>query len=242
MITPVNHTQQNNSGGAIFAPPFFTRNDYMNETWFYLLFTCIFTMIYLSAISYILFFCIISNAVVNKTPKHSDKDKRSIIFKGVSLVVMTVMLILFGFSPEFFKGCILLLILLYASVCDMQTHEVKDFVSILILITAFIGIDFEKLPFMILSGCAVFGILFLCAMLSDKPIGGADIKFSGACAFLLGLKGGIAGLLIGLLCAVVCNLIFNRKSKDKAFPLIPYLSAGYMATYIALSVLSKTVN
>lgn len=44
------------------------------------------------------------------------------------------------------KGIILSLILLYASVSDIQTHRVKDVASVMILITGFIGITASEIP------------------------------------------------------------------------------------------------
>ena len=60
-----------------------------------------------------------------------------------------------------------------------------------------------------------------------------QFKLSAACSFLLGFQRGMAGLVIGLLSAIICNLILNRKSKikGKAFPLVPYLSVGFMVMY-----------
>ena len=86
---------------------------------------------------------------------------------------------------------------------------------------------------MLFGSLAVFGFLFICAMLSKNKLGGADVKLSAACAFLLGFEKSIAGLAIGLFIAIICNSILNHKSKtkDNAFPLVPYLSVGFMTMY-----------
>ena len=62
-------------------------------------------------------------------------------------------------------------------------------------------------------------------------IGGADIKLSAACAFMLGTVQGMTGLMIGLILAVIINSIKNRKKKHEGFPLIPYLAVGFMTAY-----------
>ena len=116
---------------------------------------------------------------------------------------------------------------------DIQTHRVKDVASVMILITGFIGITASEIPKHLFSGLLIGGILFICAVASNNRIGGADVKLSAACSFLLGFQRGMAGLVIGLLSAIICNLILNRKSKikGKAFPLVPYLSVGFMIMY-----------
>ena len=50
---------------------------------------------------------------------------------------------------------------------------------------------------------------------------------------LLALTGTVAGLVIGLFLAIICNIYFSHKNKTKgkAFPLVPYLSIGFMAMY-----------
>ncbi len=89
------------------------------------------------------------------------------------------------------------------------------------------------IPTMLLSGFAIGGMLLFCAMVSKNKLGGADVKVSAACAFVLGFRKGVAGLVIGLILAIICNIYFSHKSntKGKAFPLVPYLSVGFMAMY-----------
>ena len=67
-------------------------------------------------------------------------------------------------------------------------------------------------------------------ILPDRAVGGADIKISTACGFLLGVTRGAAGLTLGLVFSVICSLI-TRKRKDEKLPLIPYLAAGFIPAY-----------
>lgn len=83
-------------------------------------------------------------------------------------------------------------------------------------------------------GCAaitVSGIMLATAAVTKSSVGGADIKLSAACAFMLGTVQGITGLMIGLILAVIINSIKNRKKKYEGFPLIPYLAVGFTAAY-----------
>lgn len=175
----------------------------------------------------------ISESVIRRTPGYTKKDIKIPIYQIICIIVVSSLQIGFGWSAELVKGIILLLISLYASVSDIQTHRVKDVASVMILITGFIGMTASEIPKHLFDGLLIGGILFICAVASNNRIGGADVKLSAACSFLLGFQRGMAGLVIGLLLAIICNLILNRKSKikGKAFPLVPYLSVGFMIMY-----------
>lgn len=175
----------------------------------------------------------ISKVVISKTPGYNKECKKIPIYHCISIILVSSLLIAFGWSIELLKGIILLQILLYASVSDIQTHEVKDFVSVLIFITGFICVTLSDIPMMLFSGLAIGGVLLICAMVSGNRLGGADVKLSAACAFLLGFSKSIAGLVIGLFLAIICNIYFSHKNKTKgkAFPLVPYLSIGFVAMY-----------
>lgn len=175
----------------------------------------------------------ISKVVISKTPGYNKESKKIPIYHCISIILVSSLLIVFGWSIELLKGIILLQILLYASVSDIQTHEVKDFISVLIFITGFIGVTLSDIPMMLFSGLAIGGVLLICAMVSGNRLGGADVKLSAACAFLLGFSKSIAGLVIGLFLAIICNIYFSHKNKTKgkAFPLVPYLSIGFMTAF-----------
>lgn len=175
----------------------------------------------------------ISKVVISKTPGYNKESKIILLYHCISIILVSSLLIVFGWSVELLKGIILLQILLYASVSDIQTHEVKDFISVLIFITGFIGVTLSDIPMMLLSGLAIGGVLLICAMVSGNRLGGADVKLSAACAFLLGFSKSIAGLVIGLFVSVIVNLIIQKqkKLKNQPFPLVPYLSIGFMLMY-----------
>ena len=175
----------------------------------------------------------ISKVVISKTPGYNKESKKIPLYHCISIILVSSLLIVFGWSVELLKGIILLQILLYASVSDIQTHEVKDFISVLIFITGFIGVTLSDIPMMLFSGLAIGGVLLICAMVSGNRLGGADVKLSAACAFLLGFSKSIAGLVIGLFVSVIVNLIIQKqkKLKNQPFPLVPYLSIGFMLMY-----------
>lgn len=171
----------------------------------------------------------ISKKIISKTPGFQKENKKIPIYHGIALFIVSSLLIAFGFSLGALKGIIFALILLYASVSDIQTHSVYDSVSVMILITGLISVGKSQIIFNLISALMVFAFLFVCAIVSGNKFGGADVKLSAACVFLLGLQKGVAGLAIGLFLSIVSNMIL--KTKDKAFPLVPYLSIGFMTMY-----------
>ena len=175
----------------------------------------------------------ITRVVVSKTPGYQKEDKKIPIYYAVGCISMSSLLFFFGWSLEFIKGLIFMFILLYASVSDIQTHTVSDIVSVLIFIAGFIGVSMTEIPLKLLGSLALFGFLFICAILSKNKLGGADVKVSAACTFLLGFEKGVIGLAIGMLLAIIINLIIEKvkKFKGQPFPLVPYLSIGFMLMY-----------
>lgn len=138
------------------------------------------------------------------------------------------------FNILFIKGVIIFLLLLFASISDIKTHEVSGLFSILIGVTGLIGISFEQLPGMFLGAAIITIPMFGIALFEPGGIGGADIKLTSACAFLLGFQKGLVFIVLGLLLAVLCNLVFKKLLKDRykePFALVPYLSIGCISAY-----------
>lgn len=133
----------------------------------------------------------------------------------------------------FILKCILyVLVLAYASYCDLKTKTIPDKVHILIIIVALININ---------SLNSIIGLLFVpmpffvTALIKGGGIGGGDVKFMGANGFFLGLKGGFIASIIGLTLALFINSIYYKiKNKDNniSFSLAPYLSIGCFLTYL----------
>lgn len=173
-------------------------------------------------------------AVVSKTPCIEKDEENVPMYLGFGLMFASMLLIVFGCSMELIKGIALLLIFIYASASDIQMHEVKDFVSVFIFITGFIGISFFEIPCLLLSSLMIGGLMFIFAVISNNRLGGADVKITAACAFALGVYRSVSGLVVGLLLAVIFNIYLSRKTKTKGqpFPLVPYLSVGFMAAYL----------
>ncbi len=134
------------------------------------------------------------------------------------------------------KFLILLGILLYASIKDWREHEVPNTVWKLITILGLVNITLHDLPSMLLGTALVFlPQIIPAAINTEKAMGGADIKISTACAFLLGASRGLAAYIIGLTLFVVIVPIIRRvrkMPKNEPFPMVPFLSVGTIATYL----------
>ena len=134
------------------------------------------------------------------------------------------------------KFLILLGILLYASIKDMREHEVPNIVWKLITVLGLVNISLHDLPSMLLGAALVFLPQINPAVInSEKAMGGADIKISTACAFLLGAGRGLAAFIIGLTLFVVIVPILRKirhEENGDPFPMVPFLSVGTVAAYL----------
>ena len=134
------------------------------------------------------------------------------------------------------KFLILLGILLYASIKDMREHEVPDTVWKLIAVLGLVNISLRDLPSMFLGAALVFFPQIIPAVINtEKAMGGADIKISTACAFLLGVGRGLAAFIIGLTLFVVIVPILRKirhEGNGEPFPMVPFLSVGTIAAYL----------
>lgn len=158
-----------------------------------------------------------------------SKKKTEIGFVGITALMAALLLCFFGYGLTAIKGIIISLILVYTSYEDIKKRECDDYLHLMIVIAAFIGIDFAVLPNMFISAMFAGGLMLLTVLITNADIGGADIKMAAACCFLLGLTRGVIGLLAGMILAVIFNVF--RKDKKKGFPMIPYLAAGTMAAF-----------
>ena len=174
-------------------------------------------------------FCI---AMYAANGQQGEKRKTVLLFMGITAIVTVTMLCLFGCAAVTVRGIILCLILLYSSYSDIRTRECSDWLHVMILIAAFIGCDFANLPNMFVSAMFVGGIMLMTLLISNCDIGGADIKCAVACSFLLGLERGIIALVGSMLTALLFNAFKDKEKRRGGFPLIPYLTAGYLAVYL----------
>lgn len=158
----------------------------------------------------------------------------------VSPLTMILFLLLSGFSiTPAIKNYILFTILFHASYCDIKSREVDDYISVMIVLTGFIGFKEVNFVPMLLGALVVFLPQIIMTVFSKSiPIGGADIKISTACGFVFGANIGLSSLLIGLLLAVIVNTIVAKckKQKNISFPFIPYYCCGLIGLFLFYNI------
>lgn len=160
-----------------------------------------------------------------------NRKKAVLFFTVIAALTALSLFCFFGCAATTVKGIIFCLLLVFSSYEDIKTRECENYVHLMIVIAAFIGTDMSALPGMLLSALLAGGIMLITTAVTKSKLGGADIKLSAACAFLLGAVHGLIGLVIGLTLAVIINSVKNRKKKQTGFPLIPYLAVGFTAAY-----------
>ena len=112
-------------------------------------------------------------------------------------------------------------ILLFASVYDIKTHTVPDYVHILIMSAGLLR--FQPLP-ALLGFILVPLPFFIAALRKENSIGGGDVKLMAACGFVLGVKLGFAALILGLAMSEPINAVYNKEKQP--FALAPFITLG----------------
>jgi len=166
--------------------------------------------------------------------KWNGKKKQTMtIFLCITGIIAVFLFGFFGLAVGAVRGMIFCLILVLSSYSDIKVREADDYLHIMITLTALIGAEISDIPSMALGAAALaIPMIIIAAFSKGNGVGGADIKLSAACGFLLGAEKGIVGLVFGLILGIVINFIIQRiKKKADSFPLIPYLAVGYMAAY-----------
>ena len=152
----------------------------------------------------------------------------TLIYVLIYAAIAICCIIKWGYSMLAIRYLIFALIAEYCSYSDLKTQKVDDYPHLMICINALIGANIAELP-MLVGTMLVCSGLMLAAILFRVQINGADFKYIAACSFLMGYEKITIGLLLGLTLAIVVNLI---KRKHDGFPLIPYITAGFLATIL----------
>ena len=132
------------------------------------------------------------------------------------------------------KGLAFAVILSIASYDDANTHEIPDWIHVLLLIDGLILLEPRKAA----AGFFIVSVLFyLMAVFTHGGIGGGDIKLTAAAGWVLGPAGVLIGTVIGCsLFVLTYLLVYNRRdARHKRYALAPYLSIGCFAAYLLTS-------
>ncbi len=132
------------------------------------------------------------------------------------------------------KTIIFLLLVMYGGISDIKKREVNGFIPLCILITGLINTTINEIPLMLLAMILVSIPSFIIAMNDPSCYGGADIKFMGACAFVLGIERGVLAMILGLSIGIITTLVKRKIKKQiskEGFPVVPYLAIGCLVSY-----------
>ena len=162
--------------------------------------------------------------------------KLSAVGCTLSALITFCSILLHGLGIHNIQAVILSCAFLYASYGDIKTHEADDFNHIIVLAAALITRSPADIPESLLTAAVIVGVMLIVTVfVGGAGIGGADMRFCAACAFLGSFSGGLLGLLLGLFVALLFNSPFRRKeegAENKGFPMLPYLSCSYMLVYL----------
>ena len=132
---------------------------------------------------------------------------------------------------QFFTVAVLLGI---ASVKDIKTREIPDWISFCVLCAAVLDFNIQNL-----WGIIVAAIFFVVALQTGK-IGGGDVKLIAALSVVCGLWSSLALLFFAQLSMLVfywISVIVQRsrgRTADKALPFVPFITFGFVLTSILL--------
>lgn len=136
---------------------------------------------------------------------------------------------------EIIGQMILIAVVVYASIIDIKTHRLTapTYFSLAVLC----GISLIHTPAAALQGIVITALpLVISGLLMPERIGGGDIHFTALCGGILTGYSGLSALFIGLLACLIFVPIIKatqKKPLKTAFiPLIPFLSAGFLAAEV----------
>ena len=121
-----------------------------------------------------------------------------------------------------------------ASVRDIKTREIPDWISVCVLCAAVLDFNIQNL-----WGIIVATIFFVVALQTGK-IGGGDVKLIAALSVVCGLWSSLALLFFAQLSMLVFYWIsvivqrFRGRTADKALPFVPFITFGFVLTSILL--------
>ena len=136
----------------------------------------------------------------------------------------------FGFTPDTVLACLLMSVLLVASVIDARTREIPPGTTIFVAVLGLLRTLLHPADWLshLLGLAVVGGVLLLLFFLSGgAAIGGGDVKLMAGTGLFLGLRLNLTAFLLGCVLGSVIHLWrmkFRGAGRDLAMG--PYLSAG----------------
>ena len=123
-------------------------------------------------------------------------------------------------------------LLAFASVKDIKTREIPNWLSVGVFMLAFLDFKFPNL-----WGIIPAAIFFFTALFTGK-IGGGDVKLIAALSIVCGLWGSLALLLFAQIAMLVyygVSVIVQKlrgRTASRSLPFVPFITFGYVLTTI----------
>lgn len=126
------------------------------------------------------------------------------------------------------KTCLILYILIFASVTDINRREVPIIYQALLLALIPFNFYIENL-----WGALIAVPFFIASVLTDK-IGGGDWKLTALLGVLIGIHKAFVTVVMGCIIFIISSFMIEKiKGKgDMLFPFVPSLTVGYIVTLI----------
>ncbi len=116
------------------------------------------------------------------------------------------------------------------SVMDIRTREIPNWISLGVLLAAFLDFNIQNLWGIIVA------VIFFSVALATGKIGGGDVKLIVALSVVCGLWGSFALLLFAQTAMLVfygVSVIVQKlrgRTADKSMPFVPFIFIGYLAS------------
>lgn len=179
--------------------------------------------------------------------QEEEKTKKSHAF-SISIIVLSIYSLLIFLEPKilnytniipseisyWIKISLCTIVLIFSSISDFKKMEVTDNATVALIYIYLLDYRLENLC----SGLICFSVFFLVAMITS--LGGADCKIVFGVTINMIIPYSLFALLIGLSVSIVFQVIIKLVKKDDysvKFPLVPYLTTGF----IALTILKEVI-
>ena len=170
------------------------------------------------------------------------------LFTGI---LFALSYIAFGFSYELFIGLGIVCLLIIIAVSDTSYYIIPD--EVLIFFTGYFLIintlnkGVMNSLFCILSGIAMFGIMYSIMILGNimfrkESLGGGDIKLMFVVGIVLHPFLGLLVIFIASILALPMSLILIIKNKKNLIPFGPFLVISFMFVYFTRIDINTIVN
>ncbi len=116
------------------------------------------------------------------------------------------------------------------SVMDIKTREIPNWISLGVLLAAFLDFNIQNLWGIIVA------VIFFSVALATGKIGGGDVKLIAALSVVCGLWGSFALLFFAQTAMLVfygVSVIVQKlrgRTADKSLPFVPFIFIGYLAS------------